>query len=59
MLRLKHSKIGEQKTRRSVSPEFKLEATQLAVDRGYSHHQLSTAMGVGFSTIGKYAKNRG
>lgn len=44
------------KTRRSFSPEFKLETAQLVVDQGYSHHEAATAMGVGFSTIGKWVK---
>lgn len=44
------------KTRRSFSPEFKLETAQLVVDQGYSHHEAANAMGVGFSTIGKWVK---
>lgn len=44
------------KTRRSFSPEFELETAQLVVDQGYSHNEAATAMGVGFSTIGKWVK---
>ena len=42
------------KTRRTFSPEFRLETAQLVVDQGYTHEEA--AMGVGFSTIGKWVK---
>jgi transposase-like protein len=36
------------------SPEFRLETAQLVVDQGYTHHEATKAMGVGFSTIVKW-----
>lgn len=44
------------KTRRTFSPEFRLETAQLVVDQGYSHDEAAKAMGFGFSTIGKWVK---
>ena len=44
------------KTRRTFSPEFRLETAQLVVDQGYSHDEAAKVMGVGFSTIGKWVK---
>lgn len=44
------------RTRRTFSPEFKLGTAQLVVDEGYTHNQAANAMGVGFSTIGKWVK---
>jgi len=44
------------KTRRTFSPEFRLETAQLVVDQGYTHDEAAKAMGVGFSTIGKWVK---
>tara|TARA_R100000687_G_scaffold39499_1_gene32216 strand:- start:1002 stop:1313 length:312 start_codon:yes stop_codon:yes gene_type:complete len=44
------------KTRRTFSPEFRLETAQLVVDQGYTHEEAAKAMGVGFSTIGKWVK---
>lgn len=44
------------KTRRTFSPEFRLETAQLVVDQRYTHDEAAKAMGVGFSTIGKWVK---
>lgn len=44
------------KTRRTFSPEFRLETAQLVVDQGYTHDEAAKTMGVGFSTIGKWVK---
>ena len=44
------------KTRHTFSPEFRLETAQLVVDQGYTHEEAAKAMGVGFSTIGKWVK---
>jgi transposase len=39
------------KTRRTYSPEFKLEAAQLVVDQGYTVRAACDAVGVGKSTM--------
>jgi len=39
------------KTRRTYSPEFKLEAAQLVVDQGYTVRSACDAVGVGKSTM--------
>lgn len=39
------------KTKRTFSPEFKLECAQLIVDKGYSYREASEAMNVGSSTL--------
>lgn len=39
------------KTRRTFSPEFKLESAQLVVDQGYTLKAACEAMGVGKSTM--------
>ena len=44
------------KTRRTFSPEFRLETAQLVLDQGYTHDEAAKAMGVGFSTVGKWVK---
>jgi transposase len=44
------------RTRPIHSPEFRLEAAQLAVDQGYIHQDASKAMGVGNSTLSKWFK---
>ena len=38
----------------NFSFEFRLETAQLVVDQGYSHKEAADAMGVGYSTIGKW-----
>lgn len=40
----------------NFSPEFRLETAQLVVDQGYSHKEAADAMGVGYSTLGKWVK---
>lgn len=40
----------------NFSPEFRLETAQLVVDQGYTHKEAAEAMGVGYSTIGKWVK---
>lgn len=44
------------KSRPNFSPEFRLETAQLVVDQGYSHKEAADAMGVGYSTLGKWVK---
>lgn len=44
------------KNRPNFSPEFRLETTQFVVDQGYSHKEAVDAMGVGYSTLGKWVK---
>ena len=44
------------KNRPNFSPEFRLETAQLVVDQGYSLKEASDAMGVGYSTLGKWVK---
>lgn len=39
------------KTRRTFSPEFKLESAQLVLDQGYTVKAASEAIGVGKSTL--------
>jgi hypothetical protein len=36
------------RTRKTFSPEFRLETAQLVVDQGYTHDEAAKAMGVGF-----------
>lgn len=44
------------KTRPTFNAQFKLETAQLVVDQGYTHEEAAKAMGVGYSTIGKWVK---
>lgn len=44
------------KSHPNFSPEFRLETAQLVVDQGYSHKEAADAMGVGYSTLGKWVK---
>ncbi len=44
------------KTRPTYSPEFRLEAAQLVVDQNYTAKEAANAVGVGLSTIAKWAK---
>ena len=44
------------KTRRTFSPEFRLESAQLVVDQNYSIREAATAVGVGVSTLDKWAR---
>lgn len=40
----------------NFSPEFRLETAQLVVDQGYLQKEAADAMGVGYSTIGKWVR---
>lgn len=42
--------------RRTFSPEFRLEAALLVVEQGYSVNEAAIAMGVGKSTMDKWAR---
>ncbi len=44
------------KTRRTFTPEFKLEAAQLVVDQGYSVREAADAMNIGKSTMDKWVR---
>ena len=44
------------KTRRTFSPEFRLGSVQLVVDQNYSIREAAEAVGVGHSTMDKWAK---
>ena len=44
------------KTRRTFTPEFKLEAAQLVVDQSYSIREAANAMNVGKSTMDKWVR---
>ena len=44
------------RTRRTFTPEFKLEAAQLVLDQGYSIREAATAMNVGKSTMDKWVR---
>ena len=47
--------MSQSKGRRKFTPEFRLEAAQLIVDQGYKTKEAAEAMGVGQSTIDKWA----
>ncbi|MDD1830274.1 transposase, partial [Photobacterium sp. ZSDE20] len=44
------------RSRRTFSPEFKLEAAQLVIDQGYSVAEAAQAMNVGKSTMDKWVR---
>ena len=44
------------RTRRTFSPEFKLEAAQLVVDQGYSVVEAAKAMNVSKSAMDKWVR---
>jgi transposase len=44
------------KTRRTFSPEFRLESAQLVVDQNYSMREAALAVGVGNSTMDKWVR---
>ena len=44
------------RTRRTFSPEFKLEAAQLVIDQGYSVDEASKAMNVSRSAMDKWVR---
>ena len=43
-------------TRPSFTPEFRLESAQLVVDQGYTVEKAAKAMGVGKSTMARWAR---
>ena len=43
-------------TRRTFSPEFRLESAQLVVDQNYSIREAATAVGVGHSTMDRWVR---
>ncbi|ATY25102.1 IS3 family transposase [Escherichia coli] len=52
-------KIGDlmnKKTKRTFTPEFRLECAQLIVDKGYSYRQASEAMNVGSTTLESWVR---
>mgnify|MGYP003635109512 CR=1 FL=1 len=44
------------RTRSTFTPEFKLEAAQIVVDKGYSIREATGAMNVGKSSMGKWVR---
>lgn len=44
------------RTRRTFTPDFRLEAATLVVDQGYSVRAAAKAMGVGLTTMDKWAR---
>ena len=44
------------KTRRTFTPEFKLEAVQLVVEQNYSIREAASAMNVGKSIMDKWVR---
>jgi len=44
------------KTKRTFTPEFRLECAQLIVDKGYSYRQGSEAMNVGSTTLESWVR---
>jgi transposase len=44
------------KTRRTFSPEFRLESAQLVVDQHYSIREAAQAVGIGHSTMDKWVR---
>lgn len=44
------------RTKRTFTPEFRLECAQLIVDKGYSYRQASEAMNVGSSTLESWVR---
>lgn len=44
------------RTRRTFSPEFRLESAQLVVDQNYSTKEAALAVGVALSTMDKWAR---
>ena len=44
------------RTRSTFTPEFKLEAAQLVVDKGYSIREAAEAMNVGKSSMDKWVR---
>jgi transposase len=44
------------KTKRTFTPEFRLECAQLIVDKGYSYRQASEAMNVSSTTLESWVR---
>lgn len=44
------------KTKRTFTPEFRLECAQLIIDKGYSYRQTSEAMNVGSTTLESWVR---
>ena len=44
------------KTKRTFTPEFRLECARLIVDKGYSYRQASEAMNVGSTTLESWVR---
>ena len=44
------------KTRRTFSPEFRLESAQLVIDQNYSIREAASAVGVGHSTLDRWVR---
>ncbi|TMP22406.1 hypothetical protein CWB99_23925 [Pseudoalteromonas rubra] len=44
------------KSRPNYPAEFRRETAQLVLDNGYSHEEAAKAMGVGYSTVGKWVR---
>ena len=44
------------RTRRTFSPEFRLESAQLVVDQNYSIKEAAQAVGVGHSTMDRWVR---
>jgi transposase len=44
------------RTRRTFTPEFRLESAQLVLDQGYSIREAANAMNVGKSTMDKWVR---
>ncbi|HCX4437593.1 TPA: IS3 family transposase, partial [Escherichia coli] len=48
--------LMNKKTKRTFTPEFRLECAQLIVDKGYSYRQASEAMNVGLTTLESWVR---
>ena len=46
----------KKRTRPTFTPEFRCEAAQLVVEKGYTIRQAAESMGVGISTMDKWVK---
>ena len=44
------------KSRQNYPAEFRKETAQLVLDNGYTHEAAAQAMGVGYSTVGKWVR---
>ncbi|EGA4835122.1 transposase [Salmonella enterica] len=48
--------LMNKKTKRTFTPEFRLECAQLIIDKGYSYRQTSEAMNVGSTTLESWVR---